>query len=66
MILEKIFAKKEVNMQTKRNRASNKLNESEWKRIKTMLDAGFTCKQVADNRNVAWKFDTIKIGRAHV
>lgn len=47
-------------MQKKRNRASNKLNESEWKRIKTMLDAGFTCKQVADNRNVAWKFDTIK------
>lgn len=60
MILEKLFAKKEVNMQKKRNRASNKLNESEWKRIKTMLDAGFTCKQVADNRNVAWKFDTVK------
>lgn len=47
-------------MQKKRNRASNKLNESEWKRIKTMLDAGFTCTQVANNRNVAWKFDTIK------
>lgn len=60
MILEKLFAKKEVNMQKKRSRASNKLNESEWKRIKTMLDAGFTCKQVADNRNVAWKFDTVK------
>lgn len=60
MILEKLFAKKEVNMQKKRNRASNKLNESEWKRIKTMLDAGFTCTQVASNRNVAWKFDTIK------
>ena len=47
-------------MQKKRSRASNKLNESEWKRIKTMLDAGFTCTQVANNRNVAWKFDTIK------
>lgn len=47
-------------MQKKRNRASNKLNESEWKRIKAMLDAGFTCSQVANNRNVAWKFDTIK------
>lgn len=47
-------------MQKKRSRASNKLNESEWKRIKAMLDAGFTCTQVANNRNVAWKFDTIK------
>lgn len=49
-----------MQMQKKRSRASNKLNESEWKRIKAMLDAGFTCTQVANNRNVAWKFDTIK------
>lgn len=60
MILEKLFAKKEVKMQTKRNRAGRKLNESEWKRIKTMLDAGFTCTQVANNRNVAWKIGTIE------
>lgn len=49
-----------MQIQKKRSRASNKLNESEWKRIKAMLDAGFTCTQVANNRNVAWKFDTIK------
>lgn len=49
-----------MQMQKKRSRASNKLNESEWKRIKAMLDAGFTCSQVANNRNVAWKFDTVK------
>lgn len=65
MILGKLFAKKEVNMQTKRNRAGRKLKESEWKRIKTMLDAGFTPAQVAKNPNVAWSADTIqKIGRS--
>ncbi len=52
-------------MQTKRNRAGRKLNESEWKRIKSMFDAGFKANQIAKNPTVHWAHDTIqRIGRS--
>lgn len=46
-------------MQTKRNRAGRKLNESEWKRIKQMFDAGFTTAQVKKNKTVKWSPQTL-------
>lgn len=52
-------------MQKKRNRAGRKLNESEWKRIKSMFDAGFKANQIAKNPTVHWAHDTIqRIGRS--
>lgn len=59
MILEKLFAKKEVQMEKKRNRAGKKLSESEWKRIKQMFDMGFTTAQVESNKSVKWSHDTL-------
>ena len=53
-------------MQKKRNRAGRKLNESEWKRIKSMFDAGFKTAQIEKNPTVHWSHDTIlRIGRTN-
>ena len=66
MILEKLFAKKEEKMQKKRNRAGRKLTEAEWKRIKSMFDAGFKTAQIEKNPTVHWAHDTIlRIGRTN-
>lgn len=65
MILEKLFAKKEEK-EMKRKRAGRKLNESEWKRIKSMFDVGFRTAQIEKNPTVHWSHDTIlRIGRTN-
>lgn len=48
----------------KRKRAGRKLTESEWKRIKSMFDAGFNATQIGKNPTVEWAHDTLlRIGR---
>ena len=64
MILKNLFAKEEK-MIAKRKRAGRKLDESEWKRIKQMFDAGFTTAQIEKNKTVNWSHDTLlRIGRS--